>query len=39
VDVARRRPPHFDRMEIGEIKDGASSAPFSGVARERLTIA
>jgi hypothetical protein len=39
VDVARLRHPLFDRMEIGEITDGASSAPFSGVARERLTIA
>jgi len=26
-------------MEIGEITDGAASAPFSGVARQRLMIA
>jgi hypothetical protein len=39
VNVAALRIPFFDRMEIGEITDGAASAPFSGVARERLVMA
>jgi hypothetical protein len=39
VDAAALRAPFSGRMEIGEITDGAASAPFSGVARERLTMA
>jgi len=39
VDAVAFRHAIFDRMEIGEITDGAASAPFSGVARGRLMIA